>query len=180
MGEAIRQGTESAWSVYEEDDDSDGAPLQAPRAPRNSDPRSGPNSRTTTKQRVLARFEGIAIAAVMGLVTKEKPFVGMKRIVQHACDYEKDPGCARLRPMNKKAIKTPVDQRIFKGTKDSYGLTKRGLAHAHGEKAQSKTDLHRETASCDAPLNSPFSVQTQKKLPIERIDQIPSLKPTSV
>jgi hypothetical protein len=61
----------------------------------------------------------------MGLATQEKLFVGMKRIVQYARDYEKDPGCARLRPMMKKAIKTRVDQRIFKGTKDSYGLTKR-------------------------------------------------------
>jgi hypothetical protein len=138
---------ESAWNVYEEDDHSDGAPLQAPRAPRNSHPRSGRNSRSTTKQRVLTRYEGIAIAAVMGLATKEKPFVGMKRIVRYAGDYEKDPGCARLRPMMKKAIKTLVDQRIFKATKDSYHLTKRGLVHAHGEKALSKTDLHRETAS---------------------------------
>jgi hypothetical protein len=130
----------------------------------------------------------------MGLATKEKPFVGMKRIVQYARDYEKDPRCARLRPMIKKAIKTLVEQRIFKATKDSYRLTKRGLAHAHGEKAQSKTDLHPETASCDPPLsspssvlscmkcvplhlypiytaNTPFSVQNQKKLPMERINQ---------
>jgi hypothetical protein len=133
--------------VYEEDDHSDGAPLQAPRASRNSHPRSAPNSRSTTKQRVFTRYEGIAIAAVMGLATKEKPFVGMKRTVQYARDHEKDPGCARLRPMMKKAIKTRVDQPIFKATKDSYRLTKRGLAHAHGEKAQSKTDLHPETAS---------------------------------
>jgi hypothetical protein len=157
--------------VYEEDNHSDGALLQAPRAPRDSHPRSGPNSRSTTKQRVFARYEGIAIAAVMGLATQEKPFVGMKRFVQHASDYEKDPGCDRVRPMMMKAIKTPVDQRILKGTNDSYGLTKRGLAHAHGEKAQSKTDLHPETASCDPLLNSPFSVQTQKNLPIERINQ---------
>jgi hypothetical protein len=95
--------------VYEEDDHSDGAPLQAPRAPRNSHPKSGPNSRSTTKQPVFTRYEGIAIAAVMGLATQEKPFVSMKRIVQHARDYEKDPTCARLRPMMKKAIKTPVD-----------------------------------------------------------------------
>jgi hypothetical protein len=59
----------------------------------------------------------------------------MKWIVRHARDCKKDPGCARLRPMMKKAFKMPVDQRIFKGTKDSYGLTKRGFAHAHGEKA---------------------------------------------
>jgi hypothetical protein len=71
----------------------------------------------------------------------------MKRIVRHARDSEMDPTRARLRPMMKKAIKTPVDQHIFKATKDSYHLTKRGLAQAHGEKAQSKTDLHRETAS---------------------------------
>jgi hypothetical protein len=90
--------------MHEEDDLSDGAPLQAPRAPRNSHPRSAPNSRSTTKQRVFTRYEGIAIAAVRGLVTKEKPFVGMKRIVQYARDYKKDPGCARLRPMMKKAI----------------------------------------------------------------------------
>jgi hypothetical protein len=83
----------------------------------------------------------------MDLATKEKPFVGMKRTVRHARDCQKDPGCARLRPMMKKAIKTIVDQRIFKATKDSYRLTKRGLAHGHGEKAQSKTDLHPETAS---------------------------------
>jgi hypothetical protein len=138
---------ESAWKVYEEDERSDGAPLQAPRAPRNSHPRSGRNSRSTTKQRVFTRYEGIAIAAVMGLTTKEKLFVGMRRIVQYARDYEKDPGCTRPRPMKKKAIKTLVDQRIFKATKDSYRLTKCGLAHAHDEKAQSKTDLHRETIS---------------------------------
>jgi hypothetical protein len=133
--------------VYEEDDHSDGVPLQAPRAPRNSHPRSGPNSRSTTKQRVLTCYEGIAIAAVMGLATKEKPFVGMKRTVPYARNYEKDPGCARLRPIDKKAIKTLDDPRMLKATKDSYRLTKRGLAHAHGEKAQSKRDLHRETAS---------------------------------
>jgi hypothetical protein len=88
--------------MYEENDHSDGAPLQAPRAPRNSHPRSGRNSRSTTKQRVFARYEGIAIATVMGLATKEKPFVGMKRIVHHARDYEKDPGCDRVRPMMRK------------------------------------------------------------------------------
>jgi hypothetical protein len=74
--------------VHEEDDDSDGAPLQAPRAPRNSHPRSGSNSRSRTKQRVFTRDEGFAIAAVIDLATKEKPFVGMKRIVRHARDYE--------------------------------------------------------------------------------------------
>jgi hypothetical protein len=133
--------------VHEEDDHSDGAPLQAPRAPRNSHPRIGPKSRSTTKRHVFTRYKGIAIAADMGLATKEKPFVGMKRIVQYARDCEKDPACARFRSMTKKAIKTRVDQRIFKATKDSHRLTKRGLAHAHGEKAQSKTDLHREIAS---------------------------------
>jgi hypothetical protein len=83
----------------------------------------------------FTRYEGIAIAAVRALATKEKPFVGMKRIVQHARDSEKDPRCARLRSMKKKAIKTLVDQRIFKGTKVSYGRTKRGLAHTHSKKA---------------------------------------------
>jgi hypothetical protein len=82
--------------VCEEDDHSDGAPLQAPRAPRNSYPRSAPNRRSTTKQRVFTRYEGIAIAAVIGLATQEKPFIGAKRIVRHARDYEKDPRCARL------------------------------------------------------------------------------------
>jgi hypothetical protein len=116
-----------------------------------------------TKQRVFTRYEGIAIAAVTGLATKEKRFVGMKRIVRHARDYEKDSGCARLHPMMKKAIKTRVDQRIFKGAKDSYGLTKRGLADAQGKKAQSKTNLHPETASCDSPLSSSFSVLSSMK-----------------
>jgi hypothetical protein len=62
--------------MYEEDDQSDGAPLQAPRAPRNSHPKSRPNSRRTTKQRVFTRYEGIAIAAVIGLATKEKLHLG--------------------------------------------------------------------------------------------------------
>jgi hypothetical protein len=132
--------------VHEEDDHSDGAPLQAPRTPRNSRPRSGPNSRSATKQRVFARYEGIAIAAVTGLATKEKPFVGMKRIVGRARDCKKDPVYARLRPMMKKAIKTRVDQRIFKGTKDSYRFTKSGFAHAHGKTDESKAGLLPETA----------------------------------
>jgi hypothetical protein len=72
--------------------------------------------------------------------------------------------------MMKKVIKTPVNQRISKATKNSYRFTKGGLAHAHGEKTQSKTDLHPETASSDPPLSSRVSVQTQKKLPIERIN----------
>jgi hypothetical protein len=152
----IRDGTESVWSVSKEDDHNDGAPLQAPRARRNSHPRSDPNSRSTTKQRVFTRYKGITIAAVMGVATQEKPFVGLKRIVQHADDFAKDPRCARLRPMTKEAIKTRVDQSIFKGRKDCHGLTKRGLAHVDGEKAQSKTDIHPETASCDPPGTNPI------------------------
>jgi hypothetical protein len=58
--------------------------------------------------------------------------------------------------MMKKAIKTPVDHRIFKATKDSDGLTKRGLADAHGEKALSKTDFHPETASCKRSTQQPL------------------------
>jgi hypothetical protein len=104
------------------------------------------------------------VAAVRGRATQEKPFVGTKRIVRHARDYEKDPKCARLRPVKKKSIKTRVDQRIFKGTNDSDGLTR------HTVKRHSQRNVHPETASCDPPLNSPFSVQTQKKLPIERIN----------
>jgi hypothetical protein len=99
----------------------------------------------------------------MDLGIKEKSFVGMKRIVQHARDYEKDPKCARLRLMIKKAFMTRVDQHIFKATKDSDGLTKRGLADAHGENAQSRTELHPETASCEFPLSGPFSVLSCRK-----------------
>jgi hypothetical protein len=79
--------------MSEEDDHSPGALPQAARTPRNSHPRSGPNNRNTAKQGVFTRDEGIAIAAVMGLATQKKPFVGMKTIGQSARDSEKDPVC---------------------------------------------------------------------------------------
>jgi hypothetical protein len=126
---------ESAWSAYEEDDHSDGASLQATKAPRNSHPRSRRNTRSKRKQRVCTRDEGIAIVAVMVLATQENPFVGMKRTVQGAHDYENDPSHARLRPMMKNPITTLVDQRIFTATKDSCTLTKREFAHPDGEMA---------------------------------------------
>jgi hypothetical protein len=135
MREAIRHGTESAWSAYEEDDHSNGAPLQATKAPRNSHPRSRRNTRSKTKDRVGTHSEGIAIAVVTVLATQEKPFVGIKMTVQCAHGYEKDPSHARLRPMMKNPITTLVDQRIFTATKDSCALTKRELAHPDGEMA---------------------------------------------
>jgi hypothetical protein len=82
---------------------------------------------------MFTRYEGISIAAVLAFVTEEKSFVAMRKITQYARDFEKDPKLTRLSTMMKKALKTLVDQKMFKAKKDFYALTLRRRAYAQGD-----------------------------------------------
>jgi hypothetical protein len=97
------------------------------------------NVATTTKRRVLTRYKGIAITAVLTFATEERPFVGMRKITQYARDLERDPKLARLPIMMEKALKTLVDQKMFKAKKDSCALTPCGRARAQGDMVQAST-----------------------------------------
>jgi hypothetical protein len=81
---------ESALDMSEEKDHTDGALLQDTRTRQNSRQRGTHSDTGTTKQYIVPRYEGIAIAAVTSLGTKERPFACLRKIAQHARDHEKD------------------------------------------------------------------------------------------
>jgi hypothetical protein len=88
---------------------------------------------------VFTQYEGIAIAAVLASATEAKPSVAMRKITQYVRDFGKDPKLVRLPTMMKKALKTLVDQNIFKAKKDSYAVTSCGRGHAQGNMVHART-----------------------------------------
>jgi hypothetical protein len=77
---------EAAWSIYEADESVTRARESGRQSARGR--RTAGSVSTNRKTHVLNRYQGLAVAAMASVVTPEKPYVSLSKIISHASECE--------------------------------------------------------------------------------------------